>query len=162
VNLNFIYLRDFPLLPFIHNKSFETIPMTGPAPLPVIPASVIQAFRSASPCSLARCQGVFRLLVAYSIPIEAAVSCLHALLGPTQSLDDIMEILASDSRPLPPRDQSKIPRFDNWSKEEDTRLLSGICRFGLKAWNLIATFVGSSRTTLDPKSRSPIIQICMD
>jgi hypothetical protein len=81
---------------------------------------------------------------------------IHAILEVT---DDPLPTPAEDRPPEPEPRAKQRP----WSSAEDARLLAGIHRFGLDAWQSVATFVGNARSKaqsaqrwtrgLDPKLR---------
>jgi hypothetical protein len=78
---------------------------------------------------------------------------MQALVGSPKSIDNLYEIITVPDQPIPrcfsrpnnPDRPSERRRVRSWTKEEDTRLLAGIHRFGLERWVVVAQFVGSGR-----------------
>jgi hypothetical protein len=74
------------------------------------------------------------------------------LIGTSEPIDRIQDVLNVPSDPLPPAPKGPCPdgvvrkKTENWSEYESLRLLAGIHKFGLGAWGTIARFVGNSRT----------------
>jgi hypothetical protein len=78
----------------------------------------------------------------------ASTSCLQ-LIGTTEPMERLQRILSVGDTPLPPSESglslSTRKKTACWSENEDLRLLAGIHRFGLHAWNSVASFIGNSR-----------------
>jgi hypothetical protein len=96
-----------------------------------------------------------------------------ALAGTSHPIDKLIEILQVPPDPIPNNNDSSSSDGSNsrkksrpWSPYEDSRLLSGIYRYGIDNWTTISRFVGNGRTRsqcsqrwqrgLDPRlSRDP-------
>ena len=79
---------------------------------------------------------------------------LTPIIGTTQPIDKIDQILRTPENPLP---QIQVKQMDvslnqmraktrPWTTYEDRRLLAGLHRFGFEDWALIAQFVGNGRS----------------
>jgi hypothetical protein len=81
-----------------------------------------------------------------------ASSSFVSIVGFSEPIERLREILEISDDPLPPADveeestTSTRRKMKMWSLYEDNRLLAGIYRYGVNNWAPISRFVGNSRT----------------
>jgi hypothetical protein len=81
------------------------------------------------------------------LPYPEAHAAFFFTIGCTWPIERIRTILEVPEEPLPPcLDDSAGLCKRLWSSYEDSRLLAGIYRYGVKNWAPIAHFVGNSRS----------------
>jgi hypothetical protein len=80
----------------------------------------------------------------------SAATLYQAEFHTTTPVDRVREILSVGADPLPavpvPVALDGRRNIREWSSIEDTRLLAGVHRFGLKNWGSVAQFIGTGRT----------------
>jgi hypothetical protein len=84
------------------------------------------------------------------VSYETASALYRSKFFTTAPIDRIRQILEVSSDSLPSRptfpEQAFRRKNHQWTSIEDTRLLSGIHKFGTENWNIVAQYVGNNRT----------------
>jgi hypothetical protein len=87
-----------------------------------------------------------------NLSFEAATAAFVSLVGASDPLNRLRDILDVTDDPIVPTEDDEDPnaasrrKMKMWSAYEDTRLLAGIYRYGVNNWAPISRFVGNSRT----------------
>ena len=118
---------------------------------------------------VAKVRGVVERFLSGQISFQQAASKFSALVGTTEPIERIADIISLVNSPAPDvyedttldDGNSRRKKTRGWTTMEDMRLLAGIHKFGLDEWPNVAAFVGHGRTrnqcsqrwlrVLDPK-----------
>jgi hypothetical protein len=95
-------------------------------------------------------RGILKSYIAGDIDFDSARTVFQTKFGSTTPVDRVRDILAIPDEPLPPFpvpiDGRLRRKTQQWTVQEDNRLIAGLHQFGQDNWSLIARFVGNNRT----------------
>jgi hypothetical protein len=134
---------------------------------PLLEVAMSYVSESLNPDGMALARRTIADFIKQKLSHAQACKALSPILGSSDALTRIRAILevTNDPIPTPADDRPAETRAKqrHWSSAEDARLLAGIHRFGLDAWQSVATVVGNGRSKaqcaqrwtrgLDPKLR---------
>ena len=132
-------------------RTFRMLPPIK-CPDPLIDVGTLYAVGNEPTCDEAVIQEIkqtFRDLIFGIISFQEAKSVLQRLIGSTQSVEKVWEIIHVSDTPLPEAENFQQPpgkKTKTWSDLEDMRLIHAITKRGLQDWTYISKFVGNSRT----------------
>jgi hypothetical protein len=116
-------------------------------------AYVLEACPLITPECSCQMDEVVNRFLSGTLDYHTAAQSSADLMGTSQPIDKLAVIVTVPDEPpvgpglLSPKMKTLLQKQNRvWSDLEDTRLLSGIHRFGLNAWGSIARFVGNNRT----------------
>lgn len=95
-------------------------------------------------------KSMFVSYIAGNIDYETIAGHFQAKYKNTTAVDRIRDILTVKDEPLPSphvvNDIGIRKKTQQWTQQEDCRLIAGLHRYGMDNWTLVAHFVGNNRT----------------